>query len=181
MTEILVITNNDGMKHSPKIEPSRSAGGSSLEEQAYTALLRTADQLQTRFACWLKPRGLSPTQYNALRILRGAGSAGVPCSQLGERMLTHDPDITRLVDRLAKRGWVARSRDARDRRVVLARITKKGLALLAELDRPLREFVRALLAPACAEHLRSLLKTCDALTASARPQQEGQDSNSSPA
>jgi DNA-binding MarR family transcriptional regulator len=169
LTRILVITNNDGMKDFANSEPTRPAGEDSLEEHAYTALLRTADQLQTRFACWLKPHNLSPTQYNALRILRGAGSTGLPCSQIGERMLTHDPDITRLVDRLAKRGWVARSRDKRDRRIVRAHITKKGLALLAELDRPLREFVRELLAPACAEHLRTLLKTCDALTASAHP------------
>jgi len=149
-----------------------------LEEHAYTALLRTADQLQARFAVWLKPRGLSPTQYNALRILRGAGADGLPCSQIGERMLTHDPDITRLVDRLAKKGWVARVRDPKDRRVVRAHITKKGLALLAELDKPLRAFIRELLAPACAENLRALLKTCDALTASSHPSEDGRDSNS---
>jgi|HubBroStandDraft_6_1064221.scaffolds.fasta_scaffold12663_4 DNA-binding MarR family transcriptional regulator len=172
---MLVITNNGSMPDSPKTRRP-SPAPPILEEEAYTALLRTADQLQTRFACWLRPHNLSPTQYNALRILRGAGPEGLPCSQIGERMLTHDPDITRLVDRLAKRGWVARSRDSRDRRVVRARITKQGLALLAELDRPLRDFVRELLAPACAEHLRSLLKTCEALTAPAHPSQEAESS-----
>jgi len=188
-----VITNNGCMKETlvrreRKPASEASAGDSpasaqkevSLEEQAYTALLRTADELQARFACWLKPYGLSPTQYNALRILRGAGTDGLPCSQIGERMLTHDPDITRLVDRLAKRGWVARGRDSRDRRVVRAHITKRGLALLAELDKPLREFVRELVAPACAEQLRSLLKTCEALIGSSHPSEDGRDSGSSP-
>ena len=137
----------------------------SLEESAYVALLRTADRLQARVADWLKPHGLSPTQYNALRILRGAGAEGLPCSQIGERMLTHDPDITRLVDRLQKRRLVVRNRDSRDRRVVRARITPLGLDLLGALDKPLREFVRGLAAPASAEHLRSLLKTCETLTA----------------
>ena len=161
-------------------QPRKATAETSLEEQAYTALLRTADQLQARFAVWLKAHDLSPTQYNALRILRGAGADGLPCTQVAEHMLTHDPDITRLVDRLSKRGWVARGRDPRDRRVVRAHITRKGLVLLAELDKPLQEFVRGLLAPACSEHLRSLLKTCDALTASYHPSQDGRESGSSP-
>jgi len=144
----------------------------SLEENAYIALLRTADGLQTRLASWLKPHGISPTQYNALRILRGAGPDGLPCTQIGERMFTHDPDITRLLDRLEKRKLVVRSRDSKDRRVVRARITSEGLDLLAELDRPLREFVKQLLGAARAEELLSLLKTCEALTALAHPPQD---------
>jgi DNA-binding MarR family transcriptional regulator len=172
---MLVITNNDLVPDSLK-NRRPSSPAASLHENAYTALLRTADRLQTRLADWLKPHGLSPTQYNALRILRGAGNEGLPCTQIGERMLTHDPDITRLVDRLVKRGWVARSRDARDRRVVRAHITKPGLTLLAQLDGPLRDFLRRLLAPVRAEDLRSLLRTCKALTASTHPSQEGQSS-----
>jgi DNA-binding MarR family transcriptional regulator len=172
---MLVITNND---HVPDPEKNRRPSGlvPSLHENAFTALLRAADRLQTRLAEWLKPHGLSPTQYNALRILRGAGSEGLPCTQIGERMLTHDPDVTRLVDRLVKRGWVARSRDSRDRRIVRAHITKPGLSLLAQLDSPLRDFLRRLLAPAGAEDLRSLLKICETLTASTHPSQEGQSS-----
>jgi DNA-binding MarR family transcriptional regulator len=145
-----------------------------LEEQAYISLLRTADHLQTRFADWLRPHGLSPTQYNALRILRGAGPQGLPCSQIGERMLSHDPDITRLIDRLEKRSLVKRSRDPQDRRIVRARITPQGLDALSALDRPLRQFVRELLAPACAEHLRSLLETCETLRAG--PPEDGRTS-----
>jgi MarR family transcriptional regulator, organic hydroperoxide resistance regulator len=152
-----------------------------LQEQAYLALLRTADRLQTRFAEWLKPHGLSPTQYNALRILRGAGPDGLPCSQISERMLTHDPDITRLIDRLEKRGWVARNRDKRDRRVVRARVTPEGLDLLAELDGPLSGFVRSLMAPAPAEQLRSVLATCETLISSSAPSQERQASELSSA
>jgi len=162
--EIVVVTNNKEMD-SRKTSRRLSRGAPSLEESAYIALLRTADQLQTRFASRLKPHGISPTQYNALRILRGAGPDGLPCTQIGERMFTHDPDITRLVDRLEKRKFVARSRDSTDRRVVRARITSAGLDLLAELDRPLREFVKQLLVSASAEDLLSLVKTCEALTA----------------
>ena len=75
------------------------------------ALQRTADQLQWRLSDMLKPHGLSPTQYNALRILRGAGDEGRACSEIAERMINRDPDITRLVDRLERRGLVARSRE----------------------------------------------------------------------
>jgi DNA-binding MarR family transcriptional regulator len=166
---MLVITNNIAMVSRTTERRARPVVPS-LEESAYIALVRTSEHLQARVADWLKPHGLSPTQYNALRILRGAGPEGLPCTQIGERMLNHDPDITRLVDRLEKRGLVARSRDARDRRIVRARITPAGLDLLAELDKPLREFVRSLAAPACAEHLRSLLETCEKLTAASHPQ-----------
>ena len=175
LTKMIVITNNDPVADFGK---SRRTSGlaPSLHENAYTALLRTTDRLQTLFAAWLKPHGLSPTQYNALRILRGAGSEGLPCTQIADRMLTHDPDVTRLVDRLVKRGWVARGRDSRDRRVVRAHITKTGLVQLAQLDGPLRDFLLRLLAAAGAEELRSLLKICEALTASTLPSQEGQSS-----
>ena len=77
----------------------------SLEEEAQVALQRTADRLHWRLSEMLKPHGLSPTQYNALRILRGAGDEGRACSEIAERMINRDPDITRLVDRLERRGW----------------------------------------------------------------------------
>ena len=95
----------------------------SLEEEASVALVRTADQLARRGAEMLKRHGLSPTQYNALRILRGAGEKGMACSEIGERMINHDPDITRLIDRLERRGLVVRSREQKDRRVITTRIT----------------------------------------------------------
>src|SRR5882757_2818909 len=89
-----------------------------------------------RVADLLKPYGLSPTQYNVLRILRGAGKDGLSCKDVGARLLARDPDITRLMDRLEKRGLLTRDRDKRDRRVVTHCLTKEGLALVNELDRP---------------------------------------------
>lgn len=107
---------------------------------------------------WLKPHGLSPTQYNALRILRGAGVEGLPCTELAARMINRDPDITRLVDRLEKRGLVVRSRGVKDRRVVRASITPAGLELLQGLDRPVSEFVRGLMGHLGAQGLQGLLQ-----------------------
>ena len=89
-----------------------------LEQEAFLNLVRTADALSRRFEEVSKGTGLSATQYNVLRILRGAGTDGLPCGQVIERMITRDPDMTRLLDRLEKRDLIARSRDTCDRRVV---------------------------------------------------------------
>jgi MarR family transcriptional regulator, organic hydroperoxide resistance regulator len=104
------------------------------EEELFLNIVRTSDQLMRRVADMLKPADLSGTQYNVLRILRGAVPDGLACGEISERMVTRDPDITRLLDRLEKRGLVARSREKADRRVVTARITDAGLELLAKLD-----------------------------------------------
>ena len=109
------------------------------EEQAYLELLRTTDQLSRRLAAVLKDEDVSSNQYNVLRILRGAagrGTDGLACGEIGERMITRDPDITRLLDRLERRGLIERWRDERDRRVVMARITAEGLKLLGRMDLP---------------------------------------------
>jgi DNA-binding MarR family transcriptional regulator len=82
---------------------------------------------------------LTPTQYNALRILRGAGDAGASCTEVGERMVTKDSDVTRLLDRLEARGLISRGREAADRRRVVARITDEGLRVLEGLDGPVAE------------------------------------------
>ena len=126
------------------------------------SLQRTADQLEGRLSDMLKPHGLSPTQYNALRILRGAGDGGRACSEIAERMVNRDPDITRLVDRLERRGLVARSREKRDRRVIITRITLAGLDLLRGLDRPIEEFNRKLLGNLGEPQLRTLIKLLEA-------------------
>ncbi len=120
--------------HSPG-ECERGSGRSS-EQEAFLAILKTADVLETELAEILKPSELSATQYNVLRILRGAGDEGFACGQVAERMLTHDPDMTRLLDRLEKRGLIERSRDKADRRVVRAYITVAGRHLLSTLDDP---------------------------------------------
>jgi DNA-binding MarR family transcriptional regulator len=130
---------------------------SSLEEETYLGLLRTADALQARAELKFKEFGLTGTQYNALRILRGAGPEGMPCSEIGERMITHDPDITRLLDRLQKRGFVKRSRNQQDRRVICARITAAGFKLLRDMDAPIGKHNRDMLQHVEAQKLRELI------------------------
>jgi DNA-binding MarR family transcriptional regulator len=124
---------------------ARAAVGSTqrLGEAVVIAVLRLANRVTLELAGLLKPHALTPSQFNALRILRGAGEAGVTCGQLGERMITRDPDITRLIDRLERAGWASRERDGADRRVVTTRITAAGLDLLAALDEKVAAFDRA--------------------------------------
>ncbi len=150
-------------------EIQQSKPFNSLEDEAAVALQRTADRLHWRLSEMLKAFGLSPTQYNALRILRGAGDEGRSCSEMAERMINHDPDITRLVDRLERRGLVARSREDRDRRVITTRITPVGLDLLATLDRPLEEFGRKLLGPLGEQRLRTLIQLLQAVREQTEP------------
>ena len=134
----------------------------SLEDEALVALQRTADRLHWRLSEMLKAHGLSPTQYNALRILRGAKDEGRACSEIAERMIKRDPDITRLVDRLERRGLVARSREDRDRRVITTRITPAGLELLESLDRPIADFNRKMLGPLGEQRLQTLIQLLEA-------------------
>jgi MarR family transcriptional regulator, organic hydroperoxide resistance regulator len=98
------------------------------------SLLRTTDLVSRPLEELLRPAELSHTTYNVLRILRGAGSQGLPCREIGARLVTREPDVTRLLDRLERRGLLTRSRDSSDRRVVTIRITEAGMALLDELD-----------------------------------------------
>src|ERR1700747_2227653 len=113
----------------------------SPEESAFLELLRTTDLLSRGPAHVLKGEALSPTQYNVLRILRGSPE-GLPCGEIASRMITRDPDITRLLDRLEKRELISRCRETKDRRMVVARITPQGLKLLARLDEPVQEMHR---------------------------------------
>src|SRR3984957_8341516 len=104
--------------------------GSSPEEVAHLEMMRTMEALSHRFAQVLKTEDLSSTQYNVLRILRGAYE-GLPCGEIGNRMVTRDSDITRLLDRLEKRGLISRCRESKDRRTVWTRITQGGVEGLA--------------------------------------------------
>ena len=122
------------MKAPVQTEP-KPKPGSSPEEVAHLEMMRTMEVLSHQFAQVLKTEDLSETQYNVLRILRGAPE-GIPCGEIGNRMVTRDSDITRLLDRLEKRSLVSRSREGKDRRTVWARITPDGLKLLARLDKP---------------------------------------------
>jgi DNA-binding MarR family transcriptional regulator len=107
------------------------------EEAAFLELMRTTDMLSRGLVRLFKSEALSPTQYNVLRILRGAPD-GLFCGEIASRMITRDPDVTRLLDRLEKRELISRCREAKDRRTVMARITPEGLELLARLDEPVQ-------------------------------------------
>jgi DNA-binding MarR family transcriptional regulator len=125
------------------------------EEITFLELCRTADVLSRRLPEVLKTEDLSSNQYNVLRILRGAGE-GLACGEIGNRMLTRDPDITRLLDRLEKRGLIARTRESCDRRMVVAHLTQAGMDVLARLDEPVREAHRRQLGHLGREQMRIL-------------------------
>lgn len=128
----------------------------SLEEEVLLNLLRSTDAVERQMSAALKPFGISSTQYNVLRILRGAGEVGLASGEIGERMITRDPDITRLLDRLEKRGLIERCRENRDRRVIMARITDPALKMLAEIDRTHPELVKSMLGHMSEADLRTL-------------------------
>jgi DNA-binding MarR family transcriptional regulator len=106
------------------------------QADAFVAVVGVAEDLQRGFSDLFKAHDLSFAQYNVLRILRGAGPDGLTCGGVSERLVQHDPDVTRLLDRLEKRALIERHRDQKDRRVVRTAITPVGLELLAQLDEP---------------------------------------------
>ena len=112
-----------------------------IREEAILNIWRTGDVLAARLEDLLQTRDLSRTQYNALRILRGAGRDGLPCGEVAARMLTRGPDVTRMLDRLSRRGLARRGRVREDRRIILARITPRGMELLTELDAPVAKLI----------------------------------------
>lgn len=144
----------------PKLKAEiRSSGTfSSTEEEVSLNILRTAALLEHAVAERLKPHGLTQTQYNVLRILRGAGEDGLCRNEVGERMLKPVPDVTRLLDRLVDSGLVARDRDEEDRRFVTARITSKGLERLELLDEPVAGMHEELLGHMKKSDLRKLVE-----------------------
>lgn len=119
--------------------PKEKSGEPSIEGRVFAAILKAADALSQDAERLLKQHGLSGAQYNVLRILRGAEPDGLPCKGIGDRMISHDPDITRLLDRMEKRQMISRERQAQDRRVVKTRITAQGLEVLKKLDQPVRD------------------------------------------
>ena len=127
-----------------------------LEAVVFISIQKAADALGLEAEQLLKPHGLTGTQYNVLRILRGAEPSGLACSGIGERMISHDPDMTRLLDRMEKRGLITRARQSDDRRVVKTRITAAGLSLLKSLDQPVRELHKRQFAHVPAARLNTL-------------------------
>jgi len=122
---------------SPRTAKIRTFGA--LEDEVFVSVLKTADSLAQDVEQLLKAHGLTTAQYNVLRILRGAEPDGLSCSVIGERMISHDPDMTRLLDRIERRGFISRVRQTDDRRVVKTRITRLGLRFLKMLDQPIHE------------------------------------------
>jgi DNA-binding MarR family transcriptional regulator len=131
-----------------------------IEEELLVSLLRTTDVLHQRFEQIIRPFNISMTQYNVLRILRGAEPTGRTCGEIGERMIAREPDVTRLLDRMDKAGLLKRTRNSDDRRVVVTRITVCGLKLLDELEPKLRE-LDGLLRPMGERKIESMLKLLD--------------------
>jgi DNA-binding MarR family transcriptional regulator len=129
----------------------------SLEAEAYLNVLRTSALLMSELTEVLRPYELTQPQYNVLRILRGAGDGGLPSGEIGERMVSREPDMTRLLDRMEARGLVARLRGTADRRVVTARITEEGRRLADALDGPVQAMHARQLGHIPPEELRALI------------------------
>ena len=129
----------------------------SIEEEAFLNIARTAAVLEHGLAQALKPFDITPTQYNVLRILRGAGPDGLCRNEVGERLVRRVPDVTRLLDRMEETGLLVRARADADRRYVTTRITAQGLALLDRLDHELDRIHRNQLGHLEGKQLRSLI------------------------
>ena len=138
----------------------------SREQQAVLGLLRTADAIKRSLAHVVEPHGITPQQYNVLRILRGAGPDGLPTLTIGERMVEQTPGVTRLIDRLERKGLVVRTPCPKDRRRVFCQITPKGLDLLAELDEPVNRWDVQTVSILPPSEVDSLIKLLDRVRAS---------------
>jgi DNA-binding MarR family transcriptional regulator len=142
----------------------------SLQEQLVLNLMLTTRVVEESWAQYLKrAEGISPSQYNILRILRGARPKAARISEIADRMVTRDPDVTRLVDRLIKQGLARRERGSDDRRVVLVEISAAGLALLSRLDGPAGESTEAAMAGLKPQQLRTLDTLLNEVRAGIRP------------
>lgn len=140
-----------------KVELKQRKPFASIEQEVVLNILRTASALREGTAAVLRDYDLSGPQYNVLRILRGAGDEGLPCSEIGERLVSRDPDVTRLLDRLEKQGLTGRARSSTDRRMVIARLTKKGLDLVNSLDAPVAQVHVTQLGHMKRKHLKTLI------------------------
>jgi DNA-binding MarR family transcriptional regulator len=135
----------------------------SRQEEAYLSLVRTAAVLTDAFDQMLKPYGISGTQYNVLRILRGAGADGLCRNEVRDRLLTRMPDVTRLLDRMEEAGLVTRERSSEDRRMVTTRLTAEGQRLVDRLDDVVRQEHERLLGHVDERRLAALVETLAAI------------------
>jgi DNA-binding MarR family transcriptional regulator len=136
---------------------------SSLEQEALLSVVRTSADLMDRFELFLRPYAITSTQYNVLRILRGAEPEGLCRNELRDRMLTRMPDVTRLLDRMEEAGLVERTRDTEDRRMVTSRITKKALQLLTTLDPLVAENEKRFFSDISQDQIQTLIDVLDAI------------------
>jgi DNA-binding MarR family transcriptional regulator len=150
--------------------PKNPCSAVPIEARLFVTLLAAADALSLEAEQLIKSTGLSAAQYNVLRILRGAEPQGLPCRGISDRMISHDPDITRLLDRLEKRGLITRERRTDDRRVVLTRITSQGLELLNPLDQPVHELHKRQFRHMPAARLKTLAKLLEELNTRGKSQ-----------
>ena len=141
-----------------KLDISQTQPCAGSEEEAVLNLERTTDHFRREVHLILRHYGLTSTQYNALRILRGMGPGGLTCTDLGSRLVSTDPDITRLLDRLAKQKLVRRRRDLRDRRVVLTEITEEGMQLVEIISPVLETHIRELMRHMQRDRLQLLIE-----------------------
>ena len=135
---------------------------SAREEAALLGLLRTSDRVQVLFTRLFREHGLTPAQYNVLRILRGEGRP-TPILEVADRMLTATPGITGLIDRLEKLELVRRERCETDRRMIFVAITPRAVELVGRLDEPIRELHRRLLARLGRDEIQTLIRLLDAI------------------
>lgn len=142
----------------------------SLEQEVYLSLRLTAQLLDEPWSRYLrKTEEISPSQFNLLRILRGAGADGRTMGEISERMINRDPDVTRLADRTVKLGLARRDRDETDRRVVKLFITQRGIDMLERLDDAVNLFVKQMLGALGPKRLKELRDLLAAARASVRP------------
>lgn len=133
------------------------------EVEAFLNIQRTAEIQLGQLTQLLRPLGLSPAQYNVLRILRGAGEQGLPCGEIATRMISRDPDITRLIDRMEQRGWVTRTRSAQDRRVVTVSAQPAAIEILASLDEQVAKLHRSQFSPFDSSRVLTLISLLEEL------------------
>lgn len=159
LTNSVITLKMEGMATPLHVELQQTRPWDLLEEEAHVSIGRTAALLERAFAQLLKPHGITPTQYNVLRILRGAGAAGLCRNEVGARLVTPVPDVTRLLDRMADMKLIARQRSDEDRRLVRTHLTAKGLDLVNSLDAVLRPSHLQRLAGIPREKITALVET----------------------
>ena len=152
------------MPPEPSSNPPKTAFRT-REQEAAVGLLRTTDAIRRHFSAIVAPFGITLQQYNVLRILRGAGRDGLPTLAIGERMVEQTPGVTRLVDRLVKKGFVTRRPCDEDRRRVFCHITPSGLKVLAALEEPVAKGDALSVAPLTPAELDKLISMLDRIRA----------------